>query len=104
MIKNIEKILKEPVIEREFYGKQIKKWIWSPLIKVIVGQRRVWKSFLLKQTIQYLVKSKSFLPESFFYLNCEDPQYDSIKEYSDLNTILLPFIEQQGGKAFIGID
>jgi len=59
---------------------------------------------LLKQTIQYLVKSKSFLPESFFYLNCEDPQYDSIKEYSDLNTILLPFIEQQGGKAFIGID
>lgn len=104
MIKNIEKILKEPVIEREFYGEQIKKWIWSPLIKVIVGQRRVWKSFLLKQTIQYLVKSKSFLPESFFYLNCEDPQYDSIKEYSDLNTILLPFIEQQGGKAFIGID
>lgn len=104
MIKNIEKILKEPVIEREFYGKQIKKWIWSPLIKVIVGQRRVWKSFLLKQTIQYLVKSKSFLPESFFYLNCEDPQYDSIKEYSDLNIILLPFIEQQEGKAFIGID
>ncbi len=104
MIKNIEKILKEPVIEREFYGEQIKKWIWSPLIKVIVGQRRVWKSFLLKQTIQYLVKSKSFLPESFFYLNCEDPQYDSIKEYSDLNIILLPFIEQQEGKAFIGID
>lgn len=104
MIKNIEKILKEPLIEREFYGEQIKKWIGSPLIKVIVGQRRVWKSFLLKQTIQSLVKSKSFLPESFFYLNCENPQYDFIKEYSDLNKILLPFIEQQGGKAFIGID
>ncbi|MBQ7073821.1 hypothetical protein IJM86_01895 [bacterium] len=41
MIKNIEKILKEPLIEREFYGEQIKKWIGSPLIKVIVGQRRV---------------------------------------------------------------
>ena len=38
-------------ITREIYLKKIRPFINQPLIKVLVGQRRVGKSFLLKQII-----------------------------------------------------
>ncbi len=104
MIKNIEQILQEKSVERSYYRDQIQKRLWTTLIKVIVGQRRVGKSTLLKQTIQYLVHNKIFSKNQIFYINCENPQYNSLNDYTDLNKILLPFIEKNGWKVFIWID
>jgi hypothetical protein len=37
----IQEILKEKIIERDLYLNQIEKYIGVPIIKVIIGQRRV---------------------------------------------------------------
>jgi len=49
---DIQEILNEKIIERNFYSEKISKYFNSPLIKVLVWQRRVWKSTILKSVIQ----------------------------------------------------
>ena len=62
----IEEILKEDIIDRPFYLNQIENFLGSNLIKVIVWQRRVGKSYILKLLIQKLVKQ--IPPNNFFIL------------------------------------
>ena len=64
MIKNI---LEEKIIERPFYLKQIENFLDTKIVKVLVWQRRVWKSYILKLLIQKL--SKQIPLNNFFYYN-----------------------------------
>ena len=100
----VKEILEEKLVERSYYLEEVKKWIGAPLIKVIVGARRVWKSVLLQQTIQYLVSEKKLNEDDVFYLNMEDPRNASIKTYEDLVSLLLDFMEKHWKHCFIGID
>lgn len=58
-----------------FQGKQ--------LIKVLTGQRRVGKSYILKQTIQQIKQDDPFA--NIVYVNMENLAFDSIKTAVDLN-------------------
>lgn len=89
----IDDILNEELRNRTYYLEHIKWWIWKPVIKVLIWQRRVWKSSLMKQIIQYLVKERKYEKTEIFYLNKEFPEFDHIKNYNDLTHILLDFIE-----------
>lgn len=100
----IDEIIKEKLVARPFYLEQLKQYLWSPLIKVIVGQRRVGKSTLLKQIIQYLVKEKGWEKDQIFYMNKEFPEYDQILSYKELNDLLTTFLEHKKGKCLIAID
>jgi predicted AAA+ superfamily ATPase len=42
------------MIERHFYLQKIQNFLDSKVVKVLVWQRRVWKSYILKQVIQKL--------------------------------------------------
>ncbi len=67
---------------RELYLNRIGPYIGKNLIKVIVGQRRTGKSFLMHQIIE-LIKQKT--PRSqIIYINKEDYAFDFIKTYADL--------------------
>lgn len=69
-------------IRRDIYLKRIEPYIGKNLIKVIVGQRRTGKSFMLHQVID-LVKHQN--PDrQIIYINKEDYAFDAIKTYSDL--------------------
>ncbi len=101
----IDEILNENIIERDFYLEKLKRYIWSPVIKVIIGQRRVGKSYILKNIIQFLVKNKSFKKENIFYINKELPKFDNIKTYEDLKKVFKEFSKnKKNDKIFIGID
>ncbi len=80
----IQEILNEEIIERNFYISNIIKYLNSPIIKVLIWQRRVWKSSILKSIIKYLYNWKIIKEEDFFYINKELPIYDHIKNYDDL--------------------
>ena len=67
----IDDILNEELRNRTYYLEHIKWWIWKPVIKVLIWQRRVWKSSLMKQIIQYLVKERKYEKTEIFYLNKE---------------------------------
>lgn len=103
MLKNI---LNSEIIERDFYINKISNFLWSDLIKVLVGQRRVWKSFILKTIIKILYQKKEICEKNIFYINKEYSDFDHIESYDDLKNefnIFLTKIEKNK-KIFIWID
>jgi uncharacterized protein len=60
----------------------------SSLVKVLVGQRRVGKSYILRQHIQHLINS-GVPANNTLYINTEFPEYDFLKD----DKALLQFIE-----------
>lgn len=101
----IQEILKEKIIERDFYLENIKKYLNTPLIKVLIGQRRVWKSTILKSLIKYLYENKKINENNFFYINKESPYFDHVKNYEDLKLEFEKFKKNiKNWKIFIWID
>jgi uncharacterized protein len=69
-------------IYREGYFKIIEPYIGDSLIKVLIGQRRVGKSYILYQLMEE-IRNLSHL-SGIIYIDKEDYAFDSIKNYSDL--------------------
>ncbi|HHD92122.1 MAG TPA: ATP-binding protein, partial [Candidatus Portnoybacteria bacterium] len=88
-------------IKREKYLKKIKPFINQGIIKVLVGQRRVGKSYLLFQ-IMDLIKSEN--PKAnIIYINKEQFKFDAIRDYQTL----LEYIKKhslKSGKNYVFID
>jgi len=102
----IQEILKEKIIKRDFYLKNIEKYYSSPVVKVLTWMRRVGKSYILKSIIQESVAIHAFDINNIFYINKEDLYYDSIKNYADLSVIFQDFLEHAdiSKNIFVGID
>lgn len=64
--------------ERSSYLEQIKGYIGNKLIKVIVGQRRTGKSYILRQIMNYLITKHAVDPKNIFYVNKEYTAFDDI--------------------------
>ena len=92
--------------KRSEYLNTIKKYIGNKLIKVLVGQRRVGKSYVLRQIINYLTSEKGVNPQNIFYINKEYTAFDDIKSSSDLETLFNYYCEQFSlkGKIYIFLD
>jgi len=74
------------IIKRETYLKQIRPYYNQSLIKVLTGQRRVGKSFILKQVYQELKEEN---PEGhFIFIDFERMEFDSIKTYQELHDFI----------------
>lgn len=69
-------------IPRNKYLDKIKPFIGKELIKVFVGQRRVGKSYLMYQMIDFLRKQDK--SRNIIYLNKELNEFDKIHNYQDL--------------------
>ena len=69
-------------IQRVIYLKRVEPYIGKNLIKVIVGQRRIGKSYFLRQISDLFIKKHPEVP--VIYINKEDLEFDSIRNYSDL--------------------
>jgi len=73
---------------RDAYLNRIDPYLGNRLIKVIVGQRRVGKSYLLRQIIYSLLKKK-VNPRNIFYLNKELVDFDDVRNYMDLHKLII---------------
>ena len=74
---------KREYIYRAAYYKQIEPYIGdNKLIKVLIGQRRVGKSYILFQLMEEIKKRNPTM--EILYINKEDYAFDFIKTYSDL--------------------
>ena len=93
--------MKKNIIIRNTYIKKIEPFIGDSLIKVIVGQRRVGKSFILLQLMEILKENYDY--QNIIYINKEDYSFDSIRNYSDL----IGYVESKNiknGNAAIFVD
>jgi predicted AAA+ superfamily ATPase len=70
-------------ISRDNYINKITPFLYTSLIKVIVGQRRVGKSYLLYQLID-IIKQKD-KTANIIYINKELFEFDNITNYTELN-------------------
>lgn len=82
--------MNKTIIPREKYINQIKNFINKDIVKVIIWQRRVGKSYILLQTIDELIKLWIKKSE-IIYLNKEDIKWDKIQDYNDLYNAVKDF-------------
>ena len=68
--------------KRPYYLNKIRPFIGSDLIKVLVGQRRVGKSYILLQLMDE-IKAKD-KKANIVYINKEENEYETIVNYKDL--------------------
>lgn len=92
--------------ERKTYIEKFAKYIDNKLIKVLVGQRRVGKSYILRQVINYLINKKNIKPKNIFYLNKEFVGFDEIKTANDLESLFDYYKKELKvkGKIYIFLD
>lgn len=73
--------------KRDAYITRIRPFINKNLIKVLTGQRRVGKSYLLFQLMQEIEKLEH--DANLIYINKEDLNFDFIRNAQDLNNYIL---------------
>jgi len=69
-------------LKRESYLKRIRPYYGQQLIKVITGQRRVGKSYFLRQVKDEL--HKKYPKANIIYIDLEKLEFDTVRTYSDL--------------------
>ncbi|MBU8910460.1 MAG: ATP-binding protein [Desulfobacterales bacterium] len=74
------------IIKRENYLRQVKPHFGKNVIKVLTGQRRVGKSYLLKQIMEIFEASDQ--NTNIIYIDKEKLEFDSIRDYRDLYTYI----------------
>ena len=92
--------------ERNNYLEKITEYIDTRLVKVLVGQRRVGKSYILRQIISFLTEHKKVDPQNIFFINKEYTAFDDIKTATDLENLFSYYKEhyQVNGKIYIFLD
>ena len=88
--------------KRELYLDRIKPFVNTQMIKVLTGQRRVGKSFLIFQLMDYI---RLLYPSSdLIYINKELFEFDGLKDYSDLVNYVTQKRNNLNDKCFLFID
>lgn len=85
---------------RKYYLDKVEKYLGKQVIIVLVGQRRVGKSYMLRQL--YDIKS-SDPDNNLILIDKEKRQFDFIRDYQDLNAYVDEHLEP-GKRNFILID
>ncbi|MCH8524771.1 MAG: ATP-binding protein [Balneolales bacterium] len=82
-------------VVRPRYLALVQKFQDSRLIHVLVGQRRVGKSYILRQIIQSLIDGEQrVLREQTLYINKEFSEFDFIKNHVDLSEFVQGYMNQ----------
>lgn len=92
-------------IPRPYYLKKITPFINKDVIKIIVGQRRTGKSYLLYQIMDVL-KRQGVADADIIYINKELYQFDLIKDHHDLLKFVKDHVakSKRGKKKYLFID
>ncbi len=91
---------------RKTYLEKIGNLIGNKLIKVILGQRRVGKSYILRMIINDLIHKKNIERKNILYINMDIFELKFIKNDEILYQVIKNYIEEikPKGKVFLFID
>lgn len=90
---------------RTDYTEKITDYIGNRLIKVLVGQRRAGKSFILRQIVKHLI-TKGISPNNTLIINKEFSDFDFLSSYKELDHLIKLYKSELNplGKIYIFID
>ncbi|WP_445737892.1 ATP-binding protein [Mariniflexile sp.] len=89
------------IVKREDYINRVIPFIGKNLIKVFTGQRRVGKSYLLFQIMEYLLEQDPQV--AIVYINKEDIAFSAIKTAQDLHDFVMRE-KSTNSKTYVFID
>lgn len=89
--------------KRSIYLEKIRPFIDKDLIKVLVGQRRVGKSYILLQLMEELKTTYQVQEKQILYINKELNEFDHLRDYNDLLHYIKNKVDQTQ-KNYIFID
>lgn len=91
---------------RNKYLDKITELIDTRLVKVLVGQRRAGKSYLLRQIMNFLISNRNVDPKNLFFVNKEFIAFDDIRTASDLEELFEYYRRQLQvkGKIYLFLD
>ncbi len=91
---------------REFYLKKIDNFTGNKLIKVILGQRRVGKSYILRMIINNLINKNKVSRKNILCLNMDIFELKFIRNSEILNRVINEYIKEFNpkGKIFLFVD
>ena len=72
---------------RKHYTDKIADYVGNKLVKVLVGQRRSGKSYILRQIAHRLI-GQGVDPRNILYINKEFTEFDFLGDYKDLEALL----------------
>ncbi len=87
------------LFKRENYLRQIWPFVDKPLIKVLTGQRRTGKSYLLLQMMDRIRQENPMA--RLIYVNKEEMEFDAIKNYQDLYEYVVGKAQQRHNYLFV---
>lgn len=92
-------------INRTHYTRSIEQYIGSRLIKVLVGQRRSGKSFILRQVMNSLIQ-KGVPAKNLCFISKEFIEYSFVEEFQSLESLYQCYLEElkPEGKVYLFID
>lgn len=82
------------LLKRDSYVSRIIPFMRKPIIKVLTGQRRVGKSYLLFQLIDQILTEES--NANIIYINKEDMEFDFIQDAKGLNDYVASKLQLSG--------
>ena len=89
------------ILERENYLQRLIVWIDKPVIKVIIGQRRVGKSMFVFQIMEHIKQAN---PEAnCIYINTENEEFQHIRNYEELQKEVNANLKK-GAKNYLFVD
>lgn len=91
--------------KRSEYTDKISDYIGNRLIKVLVGQRRAGKSYILRQVAWQLIEN-GVKPQNTLFINREFTDLDFLKTYKELDGLIKAYKKElnPSGKIYIFID
>ena len=91
--------------KRESYTQKIIDFTGTRLVKVLVGQRRSGKSYILRQVAAELV-SQGVNPVNILIINREFTDFDFLKTHKELDELIKTYIKElkPQGRVYIFID
>lgn len=90
--------------KRPLYMDKIRPYIDTDIIKVLLGQRRVGKSYILFQIMDELAQVRGIDPRDIIYINKELNEFDNIRDYNDLLVYIKSHANHPWMKKYIFID
>lgn len=91
----------QTLISRKYYSEKIKPFMRKNIAKVLTGQRRVGKSFLLFQIMKQVLDEEPDAP--VIYMNFEDFTFSSIRSADEMHSYITSRL-QEGRMNYIFID
>jgi predicted AAA+ superfamily ATPase len=88
------------------YIDKFSRYLHNKLVKVILGQRRVGKSFLLRMMIKHLIEKQKVPGKNILYINKDIAALDFINSSNQLTKVVNEYrhVMKPKGKVFLLLD